>query len=159
MSFTRFHDDPCRIAKQLEESSNVGRYRLNVPGNGLTPLYMEDPYIRLQKWGGNLRTNIVEIEESLRGVNRKLNRDCLAENDYKNFTPNSASINFPEYGMFTEQPRAIMPAWNLRGIENREMPYLHTDPQLNFKKPFENNTASRITEIDNFNIKNNILTH
>ena len=156
MSFTRFHDDPCRVAKQVEESSNIGKYRLNVPGNGLKPLFMEDPYIRLQKWGGNLRTNVLEIEESLRGLNRKLNRDCLAENDYKNFSPNSASVYYPEYGMFTEQPRAVMPAWNLRGIENREMPYLHRNPQNNIEIPFESNVHSRITEVDNFNNKNNL---
>ena len=154
MSFTRFHDDPCRIAKQVEESSNVGKYRLNVPGNGLKPLYMEDPYIRLQKWGGNLRTNVVEIEESLRGLNRKLNRDCLAENNYKNFAPNSSSVEYPEYGMFTEQPRAIMPAWELRGIQSREMPYLHRDPQANIMMTFENNVHSRITEVDNFDRQN-----
>ena len=156
MSFTRFHDDPCRIAKQLEESSNVGKYRLNVPGNGLTPLFMEDPYIRLQKWGGNLRTNVLEIEESLKGLNRKLNRDCLAENDYKKYSPNSASVYYPEHGMFTEQPRAIMPAWNLRGIVSRELPYLHRNPQEYIQIPFENNIHSRITEVDDFNKKNNL---
>ena len=156
MSFTRFHDDPCRISKQLEESSNVGKYRLNVPGNGLNPLYMQDPYIRLQKWGGNLRTNIAEIEESLKGLNRKLNRDCLEENNYNNFTPSSTNINYPEYGMFTEQPRAIMPAWDLRGSENREFEYLHRDPQARIEIPFQSNIYSRITEIDNFNNTNNL---
>ena len=156
MSFTRFHDDPCRIAKQLEESSNVGKYTLNVPGNGTKPLYMEDPYIRLQKWGGNLRTNVIEIEESLKGLNRKLNRDCLAENNYQNFSANSASVQYPEHGMFTEQPRAIMPAWNLRGIENREFAFLHRNPQTVTQIPFENNIHSRIIEVDNFNSKNNL---
>ena len=34
MAFTRFHDDPCRINKQLQESTGTGRYMLNVPGNG-----------------------------------------------------------------------------------------------------------------------------
>lgn len=159
MSFTRFHDDPCRIAKQLQESSDVGRYILNVPGNGLTPTYMEDPYIRLQKWGGNLRTNVLEIEESLRGLNRKLNRDCLEENNFKNFTPNSSSINVPTHGMFTEQSRAIMPAWNIRGIDTLSFPYLHNDPQASTQVDLNINMQSRITEIDNFNNENNILTH
>lgn len=158
MSFTRFHDDPCRIAKQLEESSNIGKYRLNVPGNGAKPMYMEDPYIRLQQWGGNLRTNVVEIEESLRGINRKLNRDCLAENNYQNYQPSSSNIDYPAYGMFTEQPRAIMPAWNLRDAATRELPYLHRDPQSNPCQmiPFDNNIYSRITEVDMFNRQNNL---
>ena len=29
----RFHDDPCRINKQLQESTDPGRYMLNVPGS------------------------------------------------------------------------------------------------------------------------------
>ena len=59
MSFTRFHDDPCRINKQLQESTDPGRYMLNVPGNGDKPYYIEDPYIRIQGWGANLRTNTI----------------------------------------------------------------------------------------------------
>ena len=158
MAFTRFHDDPCRINKQLQESTDVGRYMLNVPGNGSKPLYMDDPFIRMQKWGGNLRTNVVAIEESLRGLDRKLNRDCLAENNYQNFQPTSSNIDYPQYGMFTEQPRAIMPAWNLRGVESREMPYLHRDPQANPSQliPFDSSIYSRITEVDMFNRQNNL---
>mgnify|MGYP005660732585 FL=1 len=53
MAFTRFHDDPCRIKKQLQESTDIGRWILNVPGQGSKPDYMNDPHIRLQKWGGN----------------------------------------------------------------------------------------------------------
>ena len=33
MSFTRFHDDPCRIQKQLQETTDVGKYILDVPSN------------------------------------------------------------------------------------------------------------------------------
>ena len=32
MSFTRFHDDNCRIEKQLQELTGTGRYMLNTPG-------------------------------------------------------------------------------------------------------------------------------
>ena len=38
MAFTRFHDDPCRIQKYLEETTNVGNYEINVPGVGAKPL-------------------------------------------------------------------------------------------------------------------------
>ena len=55
MAFTRFHDDPARIEKKLLESTGIGIYHLNVPGNGLT--YIDDVNIRLQKWGANLQTN------------------------------------------------------------------------------------------------------
>ena len=57
MAFTRFNDDPCRIMKQLQESTDQGRYILNVPGNGDKPCYIDDPYIRLQGWGANLMIN------------------------------------------------------------------------------------------------------
>ena len=43
MSFTRFHDDPNRIKKQVEESSAVGNYSLNTPGQGTDLPFMEDP--------------------------------------------------------------------------------------------------------------------
>lgn len=35
MAFTRFHDDPARIAKRLEESTFAGNYQLNKPGPGV----------------------------------------------------------------------------------------------------------------------------
>ena len=52
MAFTRFHDDPCRVAKQLQQSTDQGRWILNVPGNGDKPSYMADPQVRIQTWGG-----------------------------------------------------------------------------------------------------------
>ena len=48
MSFTRFHDDPCRVRKELQESTGPGKYMLNVPGNGAYPSYIVDPQVRLQ---------------------------------------------------------------------------------------------------------------
>jgi hypothetical protein len=52
--FTRFHDDPCRIVKQNQQMTGLGRYMLDVPGNGDKPCYMLDPQIIPQKWAGNL---------------------------------------------------------------------------------------------------------
>ena len=34
MAFTRFHDDPARVAKQLQQQTDQVRWILNVPGNG-----------------------------------------------------------------------------------------------------------------------------
>ena len=50
--FTRFYDDPCRIVKQNQLTTEHGRYMLDVPGNGEKPFYMEDPQIIPQKWAG-----------------------------------------------------------------------------------------------------------
>ena len=82
MAFTRFHDDPCRVAKQLQQSTDVGRWILNVPGNGDKPQYMADPQIRIQGWGANLMTNCINLESELKGVNRPLNKDCLGVDNY-----------------------------------------------------------------------------
>ena len=59
MAFTRFNYDECRTKKKLQEATGPGRYILNVPGNGPTPLYFNDPQIRMQKWGGNLQNVII----------------------------------------------------------------------------------------------------
>ena len=72
MSFTRFHDDPARIEKQLQESTEQGEYMLNVPGNGVKPCYIKDPFIRMQKWGANLQTNSINLESDLRGITRTI---------------------------------------------------------------------------------------
>ena len=84
MSFTRFHDDKSRIEKQLQESTGLGKYMINVPGNGDKPHYMEDPFIRMQKWGGNLQTNTINLESDLRGLTRQINRDHIKKNSYLN---------------------------------------------------------------------------
>jgi hypothetical protein len=77
MAFTRFHDDPCRIIKQVQESTDPGSYYLNVPGNGLKPHYLNNSFVRLEKWGGNLSDNPVALESDLRGLTRKLTRDHI----------------------------------------------------------------------------------
>jgi hypothetical protein len=50
MASTRFNYDECRTKKQIQQSTDPGRWIMNVPGNGSDPAYMEDPYIRMQKW-------------------------------------------------------------------------------------------------------------
>ena len=96
MAFTRFKYDDSRTKKELQQSTDQGRWILNVPGNGDKPCYMEDPQIRIQKWGANLRTNTIDLESDLRGVNRILTRDCLGLNNYKSYihTNNIIYINY-----------------------------------------------------------------
>ena len=147
MAFTRIHDDPCRIAKEVQESTGAGRYTLNVPGNGDKPCYMEDPYIRLQGWGGNLRTNAVELENDLRGLSRPLSRDCT---NYKTSAAKvgDAPIQYPTCTPFVEQPRATNPAWTARDLEQPHFYYLPLNPQENTCIPFQNNLSTRILEKD-----------
>jgi len=165
MSFTRFHDDPARIKKQLQQTTDAGRYILNVPGTGDKPYYVEDPYIRSQLWAGNIMTNTVDIETELRGLSRPLNKDT------QNYlSPNSSTasrsnelIKCPtKAGSAVEQTRATHPAWMLRDIEQDNWKMLHFDPQENVFLPFNNNLSTRILEKDHFvpsiprNISNSI---
>ena len=149
MAFTRFHDDPCRINKQLQESTGLGRYMLNVPGNGSKPLYMDDPFIRMQKWGGNLMTNTVNLESDLFGLSRLLNRDHIT-NEYRLHSAQTEKQNYQSAGSCTDQSRATHPAWEFRDLEQTNWSILPLDPQKNTCFTFQNNLSTRILEKDVF---------
>ena len=148
MSFTRYHDETCRIEKQLQESTDPGRYILNTPGNGDKPCYYEDPFIRLEKWGANLNTNSINLESDLMGLSRNLNKDTIKENNYKKYTINSHKITYPNCKPFVIQSRTIMPPWTVNDLEQNNFDYLFFDPQSNIDIPFYNNISTRILEKD-----------
>ena len=150
MSFTRFHDDPARIKKQLEESTFAGRYALNMPGPGDNLPFFEDPHIRLQQWGANMMTNAINLESDLRGMTRKLNRDNISGNDYK-LSASGGQHNFYSVSeSFVDETRASHPAWMYRDLEQKrwEEPFLN--PQANIEKKFNDNIQTRILEKDYF---------
>ena len=150
MSFTRFHDDPCRIKKQLQESTGLGRYMLNVPGNGSKPIYMDDPFIRMQKWGGNLMTNTVNLESDLMGLSRNSNRDDVAANEYRLNAVKTKQVQYKSQNPSTDQSRATHPAWEYRDLEQTKYNILPLNPQENVCFPFQNNLSTRIIEKDIF---------
>jgi hypothetical protein len=151
--FTRFHDDPLRIQKQLQESTDIGRYVMNVPGNnGDKPLYFEDPHIRLTKWGGNLRTNTVNLESDLKGLSRTINRDCKSVNNYMDKSAVSMPLQYSETPSFVDETRASHPAFEYRELRNERWDYPLMDPQLNVCKQFENNLNTRTLEKDHYKI-------
>ena len=149
MSFTRFHDDKHRVKKQVEESIYAGDYFINAPGPGIDLPYLEDPQIRLQKWGGNLRTNTISLENDLRGLTRKLNRDEV-HNEYSKKAPVSSSVNYSNVDPFVEESRVSHPAWMYKDLEQKrwEHPLINPQKQYNFDLPFKNNLHSRILEKD-----------
>ena len=154
MSFTRFKYDDARTIKSLQQSTDPGRWVLNVPGNGANPSYIEDPQIIMQKWGANLRTNTIHLESELRGVNRTLNKDCLGINNYQQYNVSNEPISYPTCStQITEQSRATNPAWWYRDLEQSNFGYLPIDPQINTCMPFQNNVSSRILEKDEFTSK------
>ncbi len=151
MAFTRFKYDDCRTKKHLQQSTDPGRWIMNVPGNGDKPCYMDDPYIRIQKWGANLRTNTINLESDLLGVNRNLSRDCLGKDNYKNYNVPNQAIQYPSCKVnFTEQSRTTNPAWWYRDLEQVDWYYLPLNPQQNTCMPFMNNLSTRIIEKDKF---------
>ncbi len=148
MSFTRFHDDPIRIKKQLQESTDVGKYFMDVPGNGSNPLFINDPYIRLQQWGGNLRTNTINLDSDLKGLTRKLNKDCVKKNNYLENCVRTNFVSTNTKQEITSQPRATHPSWELRDAEQVNWKILHLNPQEHTCMPFENNLNTRMLEKD-----------
>ena len=147
MSFTRFHDDPCRIEKQLQEMTDPGRYMINKPGWGPDPCFMIDPYIRMQQWGANLMTDSINLESELLGLYKPLTRDCY---QYQNFNVPTKPISYPNKRPFTDQTRATNPAWTARDLEQVNWYILPLDPQENVCIPFQNNLNTRLLERDYF---------
>lgn len=149
MAHTRFHDDECRIEKQLEESTYLGRYMINKPGTGSNPCYMEDPHIRLQEWGANLRTNTINLESNLIGLKGPASKNC----EEKNNSIKTNLIEYPSCKSFVEQSRATNPPWTVLDLEQNNFDFPLFDPQAHTCLPFYNNLSSRILEKDYYLLK------
>lgn len=156
MAFTRFHDDPYRIKKQVEESSFAGRYYLGTPGQGMDLPFYEDPQMRLQGWGANLRTNSVLLEGDLFGMTRKLNRDLITENNYKKHAVHTSTIDYRNAKPFVEESRATHPAWMYKDLEQARWEAPHLNPLNGLEKAFNENIQTRILEKDYYSPANNI---
>ena len=151
MSFTRFNYDKQRTAKLLQESTGPGRWTLNVPGNGESPYYFEDPHIRLQQWGGNLMNGSsghpVDISSFLQGRNDKQTKYGI-EKQLK--TMKVKTMKYPTMQAYTDETRASHPALLYRDAFQDNFDYPIVNPQANTDIPFESNTSSRIMEKNNF---------
>ena len=148
MAFTRFKDDPARVKKYLEESTSVGKYHLNTPGNGLQNPYINDTHIILQKWGANLQSNSLQVENELLNINRTLNRDNKEYNKV-----NSTMYHFPVNTFNIDESRASLPAWTFRDASQYRPGILPLNPQYNVTIPFTNNQQTRILEKDYYTSK------
>jgi len=153
MAFTRAYDDKDRINQLLDEDTTYNKYILNVPGNGTKPYYIEDPHIRLQKFGANLSQNVTNVNSALKGIDRQLDRDCInTKNPNEELLENNFSeINFPtNSAIITSESRTTIPAWQLRDLEQNNPTFLY-NPQNHTEIQFDNNISSRILEKDNYN--------
>lgn len=152
MAFTRFKDDPARIEKQLQQQTDIGKWHMDVPGPGLNmPLFL-DSHIIAQKWGGNLWTNIIDINSTLIGLNKQINRDNVNQQQFKRSNVQSVPISYPTSSDFltTEQSRAIMPAWTAKDLHQNHAFILFDNPQEHAEIPFLSYSSTRISEKDNF---------
>ena len=149
MAFTSIKNDNDRINKNLDLMTFEGRYMLGIPGPGNVK-FQEDPFIRLQKNGANLRTNAIFIESDLLGLSKPLTTDCIL---YNSTIPPSKMISYGVELPYTEQSRAIMPAWTARTLTQNNFDYVFNNPQDHSMINFEHNTCSRIDEINKYNNK------
>ena len=153
MSFTRFHDDPHRIKKQIDESSFAGRYMLNTPGPGEELPFFEDAQVRLQHWGANLQNNTVALESDLRGLTRPLNRDLTDENNYQKQSIYSDPNYYHSSQPFIQESRASHPAWMYKDLEQTRWEKPLLNPLNGLEKGFHENLQTRILEKDNHTTK------
>lgn len=147
MAFTRYHDDPLRIKKQSEMSSFAGRYYLDTPGPGINLPFFQDPQMRLQRWGANLQTNTVGVENDLFGMTRRLERDPES-NNYKSHVASSSMPAYPLADPTVEESRATHPAWSYRSLEHPRWEEPWINPLANLEKKFQDNIQTRILEKD-----------
>jgi len=153
MAFTRFHDDPYRIQLQVENSSFEGKYMLNTPGQGLDLPFMEEPQLRLQKWGANLHTDSVNLESDLFGLTRPLNRDHILKNEYQKTAVPTFEMNFGNMAPFVEESRASHPAWTYKDLEQNRWEHPLLNPQNGIEMGFNSNIQTRILEKDYYEQK------
>jgi hypothetical protein len=153
MAFTRFHDDPARIKKSLEESTFSGRYFLNTPGNGIDMPFQLDPQLRLQGWGANMHSNAINLESDFRGLSRKLTRDLPDSNCYKSHRAETVDFTYGTAAPIVDESRTTHPAYLYRDLEQTRWEHPWINPQDNFEQKFPWNLQTRILEKDNYKPK------
>ena len=134
MALTSIKNEPCRIKKELQQMTDMGRYQLVTPGPGANVGFAEDPHIRVQKWGANLRTNTINTESDLLGLTRSLTKDCRDINEYQHAKVDNEKLFYGTITPSTEETRAIDPAWTLLDRETNRWDYQHFNPQNHISK-------------------------
>jgi hypothetical protein len=146
MAFTRFHDDLCRINKQVEESTAVGRYIFATPGPGTHVPFETNPHYRLQKYAANITTNSLSVETDLIGLTRPLSKDCYNYNEHS--VPYS-SVSYDKGTQHTavEESRSVLPPYLILDKDITEYGFhpLVRDVQKGARSNiFYNNNSSRV---------------
>ena len=150
MANTRFNYDYVRTSKLLQESTGPGKYMLNTPGNGDDMPFINDPQIRLQRWGANVYTNPIDVDSDLMGLTRPLHKHDRME--YKTYRNKNSSVNQYKVASapVTDETRVTHPAWAYRDLEQTRWEYPLLDPQEHTCMTFQNNMNTRMLEKDNY---------
>jgi hypothetical protein len=148
MASTRISNDKIRIHKRLQESTDVSRHVMNVPGNGLDIPFIENPHVRMQGWGANRVDDIIGVENSLMNIDRPLIRECHDNKDSYYTKPNMNGMQYSTRAFETMDSHMSQPAWNLRGVENKEPHGFPIDNGTPIETPFNTNLGTRMHEKD-----------
>ena len=149
MAFTRFHDDPVRIQKSLEQSTFSGKYHLDTPGPGIQLPYMADPQLRIQKWGANMVSDSTNLESELFCLGRPLSHNYDQTYQSSNLYQGSR-ISYPTNNEHVLESRASHPAWTFRDLEQPRWETPFINPLANTEKVFQDNISTRILAKDNY---------
>ncbi len=155
MAFTRYNYDDLRTKKILQESTGLCRYMLNVPGPHKTTCYMDDPQVRLQKFGGNNRSvnngHPIDIDSDLKGYTRPLQKYCTNLEFPNQGVAKSSAIKYDKCDApITDQSRATHPARSYRSLPNQPIDIPLLNHQENTCFHFHNNLNTRLLERDNY---------
>ena len=153
MSFTRFHNDAGRIHNQNSILTHTLRYQLDTPGPGVQLPFMEDPQIRMQKWGANMWSDSTNLESDLMGLGRPLNHDYDRTYHDSTVPKRGYQISFPvSAGAQVDESRATHPAWMYRDVEHArwETPLLNPQNLTVLERPFQYEVQSRILAKDSW---------
>jgi hypothetical protein len=148
MSFTRYHDDPARILKGVQQSTFACDYFINAPGPGQHMPYFEDPQIRLEKWGANMWSDSTNLESEFRGLGRPLNHDVKTHQESRLCA--GSPKHYKSNDTHTEESRASHPAWIFRDLEHVRWEAPIINPQAHVFKPFDEPIQTRIVAKDQY---------
>ena len=149
MAFTRFHDDAGRIYKNLEQSTFSGRYMLDTPGPGSQLPFMEDPQLRVQRWGANMWTDSTNLESELRGLGMPLSHDYDRTYQQAKLSQ-GAQVAYSSSDVHVDESRSSHPAFMYRDLEQSRWEAPILNPQAVVEKKFVDNLNTRILAKDHF---------
>ena len=153
---TSFYDDPARVSKRLQESSEAANYYMNIPGPGSQMPFLQDPQIRLQKWSANLMQDTVNLESDLLGLTRQSRNGDIEE--YTKHRVPQHRVYYPSKKPFVEESRTVAPAWMSREVDvsNRAWSFPILNPLHTLEPPFARNLETRILDRDSCEISERI---